>query len=313
LIDLHCDTLMLCALEDGYLLLQNSGCISLEKMQAGDMLAQCFAIFVLSGEAARQYGCSLSPYEYYQKALSAYKRQMQMNSDLILPALCAEDVLKNRAAGRMSSVLTVEDAVLLEGNIQRLQQLHEDGVRMMSLCWNYENELCYPNSDDKELMGRGLKEFGIECLEQMNALGIIADVSHLSEGGFWDVVRYSKKPFAASHSCAGTLCPHRRNLSDEQLGAIADCGGVVGVNFYPEFLSPDADGSMEQVVRHIRHIHKVAGIDTLALGSDFDGFDGPCELDSCDKLPRLRAALERHFTQDELDKICTLNALRLFK
>lgn len=313
MIDLHCDTLMLCTLKKSHALRDNSGCVSLRKLKKGGALAQCFAVYIPTGEDAREAGLHCGPYEYYLRALSVYRRELGENADLIRPALSAEDILRNRDAGLLSAVLTVEDAVLLEGKLSRIDELYSHGVRMMSLCWNYENELSYPNSDEASIMSRGLKPFGIECVQRMNELGMAVDVSHLSEGGFWDVAEYSKKPFAASHSCAAALCPHRRNLSDSQLRALADKGGVVGVNFYPAFLSPDSDGSIERVLWHMRHIRRVAGTEVLALGSDFDGFDGETELDGSDKLPLLREALQREFGTAEAEKFCSGNALRFFR
>ncbi len=312
MIDLHCDTLMLCTLRENYSLRSNSGAVSLEKMRSGSILAQCFAIYIPTGQEALDENLTLGPYEYYLEALRVYRQELEKNRDIILPALCARDIAANSAKGLMSSILTVEDAVLLEGDISRLQGLYDDGVRMMSLCWNYENELCFPNSRDESIMGRGLKDFGFECVEKMNFMGMAIDVSHLSRGGFWDVARQAKKPFAASHSCAATLCPHSRNLDDEQLRALSDKGGVVGINFYPPFLSADESGSMEHILSHMKHIYNTAGIDCISLGSDFDGFDMACELDGCDKLPLLRRSLEREFSSGEVDKICSLNALRFF-
>lgn len=313
MIDLHCDTLMFCALHEDYSLRDARCAVSIDKLQKGGVMAQCFAIFVLSGKEAELEGWKGSPYEYYLCALAAYKRELENNASVLRPALSAADLLKNRDEGFISSILTVEDAVALEGKIERLEELHRDGVRMMSLCWNFENELCYPNSRDERIMARGLKDFGIECVSGMNELGIAIDVSHLSEGGFWDVVRHSKKPFAASHSCAAAVRKHPRNLSDGQLRALSDSGGIVGVNFFPAFLHEKSDGSLEHIVRHILHIYRCAGLDVLALGSDFDGFEAPCHICSSDKLPLLRRELEKHFTQDMLDKICHGNAIRFFR
>ena len=313
MIDLHCDTLMLCTLRQNYSLRRNSGAVSLEKMRAGGVLAQCFAIYIPTGDEATEEKLSLAPYEYYLEALKNYRWELENNRDLILPALCVEDIAANKAKGLMSSILTVEDAVLLEGDISRIRRLYNDGVRMMSLCWNYENELCFPNSPDDSLMKLGLKDFGFNCVEEMNSLGMAVDVSHLSKGGFWDVVQHSRKPFAASHSCAFSLCPHPRNLDDEQLRALADKGGIVGLNFFPAFLSAEKSGSTELIIRHMKHIYNTSGIDCLSLGSDFDGFDMACEIDGCDKLPLLRRAMETEFSPMEIEKICSLNALRFFR
>ena len=314
IIDLHCDTLMPCLLKENYRLRHNDGHISLEKLRAGGVMAQCFAIFIPTNDAAARGGVTMDPYTYYSAALKTYRKELAANTDLIAPALTAGDILKNRDAGKLSALLTVEDSVSLEGRLERVDEFFRDGVRMVALTWNYENSVGFPNSADPEKMALGLKPFGLECLARMNELGIVIDVSHLSEGGFWDVVEHSGKPFAASHSCARALCGHPRNLTDRQLRALADKGGVVGVNFYSAFLKEGGTyTSVEDIVRHAVYIANVAGVDALALGSDFDGID--CELEMGDSagLGMLTDALGRRFTPSEMDKICGGNALRVLR
>jgi len=153
----------------------------------------------------------------------------------------------------------------------------------------------------------------MECLDIMGKLGIIADVSHLSEGGFYDVTRH-KRPFAASHSCARALCDHPRNLSDGQLRALSDCGGIVGLSLVPSFLVPGSSlAGAEDVLRHALHIKNVAGIEAIALGSDFDGFSDENEISDCSRYPLLIRALEKEFSSREIEKICYSNALRVFR
>lgn len=311
--DLHCDTLLLGMLDDKHSLRSNSGQISLEKMRKGSVSAQCFAIYVPCYEEAEEYGIRLSPYEYYRQAVSLYKKELAENADSIRPALCAADILRNLEGGFLSSVLAIEDSVPLDGKSERLNEFYNDGVRMISLTWNYVNQVAHPNSRDAAKHALGLTEFGRECLEIMGRLGIIADVSHLSEGGFFEVARLGK-PFAASHSCARALCDHPRNLSDEQLRTLADCGGVVGLSLVPSFLAPGSSfGTVEDIVRHALHIKNTAGIESLSLGSDFDGFSDHSEISDCSKYPLLIRSLENKFSSEEIDKICFGNALRVFK
>lgn len=315
MIDLHCDTLYECIVKDGYVLSKNSGHIDIEKMKKGGVVAQCFAIYVPTHQNAMDAGITLDPYAYYHKGVEMFKREIGANADIIAPARSVEDILKNRAEGKMSAILTVEDAVPLSGDIRRVDEFSSDGVRMVSLTWNHENSVGFPNSADPEKMALGLKEFGIQCIERMDELGIAADVSHLSEGGFWDVVKYGKKPFVASHSCARALCDHPRNLTDAQLKAIADRGGVVGVNFFARFLKKSDENHTDNadIVRHLDYIRNVAGIESLALGSDFDGIDSTLEMKDCSGFPGLADAMSRCFTADEIDRICVGNALRMFR
>lgn len=309
IIDMHCDTLLECYRNPSYTLSTNSGHISVDKLLQGNALAQFFAIFISPKEKAL-----MEPYEIFNTVYETYKTQLELNSNYIRPALCAEDILSNAADSKLSSILAIEDGVILEDKIQRVQEVFDKGVRLITLTWNFENTIGYPSSDDPVEHNRGLKTFGIDVVEEMNRLGILIDVSHLSEGGFYDVAKYSKKPFVASHSCARALCNHRRNLTDNQLKTLGNQGGLAGVNFYSAFLKEDSEyATIDQIVEHVRYMVDKAGIESVGLGSDFDGID--CELEFKDyaSYPLLLSALSKHFTDDELDKICNGNALRILK
>ena len=150
---------------------------------------------------------------------------------------------------------------------------------------------------------------------KMDELGMVIDTSHLSEGGFWDIVKHGKKPFVASHSCARALCDHRRNLTDEQLRALGEKGGVCGVNFYDNFLHEPEDGytTVEDIVRHAKYIADKAGIDAVALGSDFDGISSKLEFGDFGGMGMVVDALAKSFSSADVDKICHGNALRVFE
>lgn len=314
IIDLHCDTILNCYL-NGENLHTYSGHINLDKLKKGGCLAQCFALFIPTHDAALEcFEQEKDPWELYQDLLSVYQENIKLCSDVIRPAFSADDILSNRDAGYLSSILTVEDCVEIEGQIERFDQVFRDGVRMMALTWNYENCIGFPNSADDVLhTTKGLKPFGFDAVEKMNDLGIIIDVSHLSEAGFYDVAAHSKKPFAASHSCCRTLQNHPRNLTDRQLKTLADKGGIVGVNFYDQFLG-DLDGhtTIESIVRHVFYIKEKAGIESICLGSDFDGIESALEFKDYSGFPSIIAALEKHLSDDEIDRICYGNFLRFF-
>ena len=314
LIDLHCDTILSCYL-NGENLHTYSGHINLDKLKAGGSLAQCFALFIPTHDAAMEsMGEEKDPWQLYQELLALYRENMKGCADAIRPACSADDIRANQDAGYMSAILTVEDCVEIDGHIERFDQVAADGVRMMTLTWNYENCIGFPNSRDALLhTTKGLKAFGFDAVEKMNDLGIIVDVSHLSEAGFYDVAKCSKKPFAASHSCCRALHDHPRNLTDRQLKTLADKGGIVGVNFYDQFLG-DLGGytTIESIVQHVLHIRKVAGIDCICLGSDFDGIESALEFKDYAGYPAVIAALEKDLTDDEIDQICYGNFLRFF-
>lgn len=309
IIDMHCDTLLACYRSPSYTLSTNSGHISVDKLLQGNALAQFFAIFISPKEKAL-----MEPYDIFNKVYETYKTQLELNSNYIRPALCAQDILFNAENSKISSILSIEDGVILEDKIERVQEVFDKGVRLITLTWNFENTIGFPSSDDPVDHNRGLKPFGIDVVEEMNRLGILIDVSHLSEGGFYDVAKYSKNSFVASHSCARALCNHRRNLTDNQLKTLGNQGGMAGVNFYSAFLKENSEyATIDQIVKHVRYMVDKAGIESVGLGSDFDGID--CELEFKDyaSYPLLLSALSKHFTDDQLDKICNGNALRVLR
>lgn len=315
-IDTHCDTMGECiARSEGKVTLQNNpGHINMEKLIKGGAMAEFFAIFIPTHDSGAGKGVTLPPYDYFQFVYKAYLKELEANKDVLAPACNYDDIMANKAAGKVSSVLTVEDGVPLEGKMERLEEFYQKGVRLISFTWNYENSLGFPNSKDPEIMNRGLKQFGLDCIARMNELGMLVDVSHLSDGGFWDVVKHSKKPFMASHSCCRALCNHTRNLTDEMLHALGEKGGVVGINFASQFLNEGAEYTdIQSVVRHMLHIRDKAGLDALGFGSDFDGITSTLEFKDYTGLPLIVDALKPHFTDDEIDKICHGNMLRLIR
>ncbi|WP_313163385.1 dipeptidase [Sedimentibacter sp.] len=309
LIDLHCDTLLNLYRDNNCGLFDNSGHISLKKMQQGGALAQFFAVYISRNEMK-----TMDPYEIFQGVYEVYQKEMKKNKDVILPAYCAEDVEKNQSSGKMSAFLSIEDGVAVSNKIERLSEFYEKGVRLITLTWNFENEIGFPCSKDEKAHRLGLKPFGFDVLDEMNRLGMLVDVSHLSEGGFYDVAKYSKKPFVASHSCARALCNHQRNLSDEQLKVLGDKGGLVGVNFCAGFLREGAEYSaIEDIVSHTVHMADKAGVESIGFGSDFDGIEDELEMKDYAGYPILLDALSKHFSQAQLDKICKDNAMRIIK
>lgn len=312
-IDLHCDTIMNFYLQ-GFKLAENPGHIDMSKLEQGEALAQCFAIFVPTNDIAREEKVTATPYEYFTKAFDVYQQELAANAARIAPAFTAEDIRKNQKDGKISAILTLEDSAHIDGKMERVDELREKNVRIASLTWNYENSIAYPNSRDKAIMEKGLKPFGIDAVRHMCELGIIIDVSHLSDGGFYDLLKYTDKPFVATHSCARALCDHTRNLTDDMLKKLGERGGIVGVNFCSSFLRENSNyTSIEDVVTHLKYMGDKAGIDALALGSDFDGIGSQLEFKDYSGMPRIADALSKHFTASQVDKICFGNALRVLE
>ena len=327
--DLHCDTLseLRHAQQRGEAMsfAHNDLHIDLEKLEQGDYLLQCFAAFVNLADPTP----GADPLVTALEEIDLFKRIMEKYSDRIAPVYAPEDLRKNAAAGKISGMLTIEEGGCCKGSLGVLRRMYELGVRMMTLTWNHENELaspnvvpgagtdaiwpCQPNTET------GLKEKGYEFLAEMERLHIIADVSHLSDKGFWDIAEHSTRPFAASHSNCRALAPHCRNLTDEMIRVMAEKGGLVGLNYCSGFLDdqprPELCCSTTALMaKHAAHFKKVGGIEILGLGSDFDGIGGRLELDSCAKLPLLADALQKEgFTEDEVEAIFYRNAQRFFE
>ena len=264
--DLHCDTLSeLRRAEmrgDGQTFARNNGHIDLEKLEKGDYMLQCFAAFVNLADPTP----GADPLVTALEEIDVFKRMMEQYSDRIAPVYRPEDIRKNAEAGKISGMLTIEEGGCCKGSLGVLRRMYELGVRMMTLTWNHENELaspnvvpgngpiwpCMPNTET------GLKEKGFEFLAEMERLHIIADVSHLSDKGFWDIAEHSTRPFAASHSNCRALAPHCRNLTDEMIRVMAEKGGLVGLNYCAGFLddqpSPDlcrsTTGNPFRIVRY---------------------------------------------------------------
>ncbi|MEX6506218.1 dipeptidase [Jiella sp. M17.18] len=224
-------------------------------------------------------------------------------------------------AGAMAAVMHIEGAEAIDADLRMLDVLHAAGLRSIGMVWSRNNifahgvPMCFPSSPD---IGDGLTEAGTRLVKRCNELGILLDLSHLNEKGFWDVARLSAAPLVATHSNVHALCPVSRNLTDRQLAAIAESKGVVGLNFATAFLREDgamnADTEIAVMVRHLDGLVERLGEDGVALGSDFDGAVVPKPIGDAAGLPRLFEALERHgYGQALIQKIAHENWLSVLE
>ncbi len=331
-VDMHCDTLseLLKKKKRGetYSLYQNNGHIDLCKLKKGNALLQNFAMFV------QKEKCE-NPKEEVLHMARIFYEEMEKNGDCIAPVRSYAEIEKNMRDGKMSALLTIEEGAACLGSIDSLQEFYDLGVRMMTLTWNFPNEIGWPNlpkiTEEQQNSPdfvfdyktpdtkRGLTEFGIEVVQWMDAHGMIVDVSHLSDAGFYDVVRYTKKPFVASHSNARAVSPWVRNLTDDMLRVLADRGGVAGLNFCADFLTEvpldtHNPGTMEAVAAHAKHMVNVAGIESVGLGSDFDGITTNEGLPDYSYMPALEELFVKEgFKPSECDKIFKENVLRVYR
>lgn len=302
--DLHCDTLFKFYGDDNYSLCENNGHVTDRGLLDGGYLAQCFAIYQpidITGD---------NGFEFFQNQCDAFKNAVNGSSVLEF-ARTESDIEENRRNGKASAVLTVENADFLQGDLSRIEAVKQSGVRILGLTHNGENCLGFPHSADPKLNALPLKIFGKEVVDALNSTDITVDVSHMSEGGFWDVQRLSKKTFVATHSGCSSVFRHSRNLSDEKIRAIAQSGGVVGCVFYSHFLNGTNRTTTEDIIRHLEHLVKIGGEDAAALGSDFDGMDCELEFKDARGMPILAEAVIQKFGFPAAEKICFKNAMRI--
>lgn len=318
-IDLHCDTIWrLMDLGGKGDLLENDGAVSIRKMQAGEVAVQFFACFLYRDamEGRTEEEKYENGYFHVLDMIRYGKEQMETYGKEIVPITGKEELGDFRTGKKCGAVLTVEDGGILNGKIERLEELWDRGIRLLTLTWNYENCIGFPNSNEKDRMEKGLKAFGKEVVERMNELGMLVDLSHASDGTFWDVLNQSKKPVTASHSNCRALANHPRNLSDEMLRALGENGGIAGLNFYGPFLGTPKESRIEEMTAHIRHMIDKGGEDLPCLGTDFDGFDGMDKMDLPDQsfLGQLWDALKGvGLTERQIEKICFENVWRVWK
>lgn len=309
-IDMHCDTISELLKQPGAgTLSRNRLCVDLNGMEQAGTMVQFFACFVNAQDAAWE--------EAYQNVQKMISRIRQEENARFQVALSFQDVMKQKVKNIISAVMTVEEGGVLNGKTDRLEELYQRGIRLITLTWNYENCLGYPNSRDRNIMEKGLKPFGRDIVERMNELGILVDVSHLSDGGFWDCIQCSSVPVVASHSNARALCCHPRNLSDEMLKALAEKGGVAGLNFYPAFLRSQGQAEIADIARHALHMIQVAGEEVAAIGTDFDGFESeknPNYITHVSEMEKVWDGLKKAgLTERQIDKIQSGNVLRVMQ
>ncbi len=295
--DAHCDTLYE-LWKNGGSFYQNNLHVSLKKLKAFYGYMQFFAIWVDDQ--------SKTPYEDAMAMLTVYEKEL-LSCPEIRSVTSRKDMKKVFMKANISALLTLENGKCLEGKIENLFQFYRCGVRGMTLTWNGENELGGGTESEK-----GLTAFGREVIKQMNALGMMVDVSHASEKTFWDCLEVSQMPVMASHSNAKSICSHKRNLSDAQIRAIITSKGMIGLNLYPPFLTDKKEAGVEDCLRHVEHILSLGGEDALGLGSDFDGFSGAGvkKLENPDEFDVLfLALLKRGYKKELIEKISHKNWL----
>jgi membrane dipeptidase len=266
--------------------------------------------------------------------IEALRSQVRRYPDVIEFAYTVSDVERIVSEGRLAALMGLEGGHAIEDDLENLLHFHEQGIRYMTLTHNCSHGWAGSSSDshDSGVVDLGLSAFGREVVREMNSLGMIVDVSHVSDDTFWDVLEVTRAPIMASHSSARALADHPRNLTDEMLGAVADNGGVVMINFSTLYLDPEKipawkvfsgwhwfthpsgpETPLSMLVDHIDHLANVAGIDHVGLGSDFDGVPTlPEGLKDVGDFPNITVELVRRgYSDEDVRKVLGGNVLRV--
>jgi len=304
-VDAHCDFLSSVEEEPRRLAGGGGGHVDLPRLRRGGVSLQFFATFV--PPARREQALART-----MEQIDLFYREMEENAALIMPVFSFADIERARVQGKIGALLAIEGGEALTGRPAVLRQLYRLGVRCLTLTWNGRNELA-DGVGEAGTRG-GLTRLGVEVVREMNRLGMVVDVSHLAEPGFWDVLSVCTAPPIASHANSRHLCLHPRNLSDAQIRALADRGGVIGLCFYPPFVDRE-NASLERLLDHAEHIVQVGGVGCLGLGSDFDGIECTVPgLEDSSCLPRLtEGLLRRGYAEEDVAAILGGNLLRVLK
>ncbi len=243
---------------------------------------------------------ALDGFGFFEKELEASQTEASI-------VTTRKDLFEATGKGELAIILAIENSDAVEGSLNVLRMLFKLGVRSIGLTHNPRSLAADGVGESRT--GGGLTTFGVQLVEEMNKLGIVVDLAHISEKGFWDALEVSRKPVIVSHGNCKALCDHRRNITDEQIRGLASKRGVIGVTFVPEFVD-EKKPSISRLLDHIDHIVDTAGVDHVGIGSDFDG--GGTLLKDVTELPKItEKLLERGYSEGEVKKILGENYLRV--
>ena len=305
MIDLHCDTIMqLLDHPDSGDLYRNTWKIDIEKLQKAHSKVQDFALFINLGDTN-------DPYGRYEEMRNLCTTQIHLYGEHIQHVLSYQDVESVYESGKIGALMSIEEGGVLGGDLDKLKQAYQDGVRLITLTWNYPNGLGEPHCGEQH---KKLTPKGIEFVEAMQDLGIVVDCSHLNDAGTEQLGDILDVPFVASHSNAREVTAHTRNLPDNLIKLIANKGGVIGLNFAQSFLGTSPVSRIEDIVKHGLYLINKGGEDVVALGTDFDGIKPNTEIKDASEMYRLYDAFnEAGLSVEQCEKLFWKNADRLLK
>ncbi len=286
----------------------NKVLVDLPKMKEGRLDASIMVAYLPQGERTEEAFKAAT--EKANRLLTQMDEIVQANNDRVGFAETSDDILRLKAQGKKAILRGIENGYAIGKNIGLLEEFKHRGIVYMTLCHNGDNDICDSARGNAE--HNGLSDFGREVVLQMNRLGILVDLSHASEKSFYDALELSKVPIVCSHSSARALCDHPRNLTDDQMRALAKAGGVAQTTVYSGFLRKDGEATIIDAIEHLCHAAKIMGVEHVGLGTDFDGDGGVPGLANASEIINFtRHLLRRQFSEHDIRLIMGGNFLRL--
>lgn len=292
IIDAHCDLLGKLAQHPELEFKQDSkfADVSFPRLHKAGMAVQCFAVYVSERQQRITFERLLEGFDQFHRSIVSHENVAFIQT--------RKDLSRSVSAGKLGALLTLEGADGLEGSMMYLRTAFYLGVRMLGLTWNQAN---WAADGVMEPRKGGLTVKGKQFVRECAKLGMILDVSHLGERGFWELTEVSQRPFVATHSNAQAVCPHPRNLKDDQIQALMLCGGIIGLTFVPYFVKA-SEPSVKDILTHIEHVCSLGGARHIGFGSDFDGIESHIPgLEHPGHYDRLANELYKRYRPEEAD------------
>lgn len=314
-LDTHCDTPMFFPQGINFGSRDPKILVDLHKMTEGHQDAVIMAAYLPQPKIGETFSSQVAfpvngPTEYADLIFDKIEEIVDKHKDYLSIARTPGDLYKDKRKGRKSIMLAIENGLALNGNLQTLRHFAQRGITYMTLCHNGDNDIC--DSAKGCNTHNGVSLFGEQVIREMNRLGIMVDLSHANEKSFFDALLISNQPIVCSHSSCRALCNHPRNLTDEQMRALAAAGGVMQITLYPGFLRSDGEATLHDVMKHVEHAVQVMGIDHVGLGTDFDGDGGVRGLANASELLNFtRTLLLCRYSESDIQKLWGGNFLRV--
>ena len=314
-LDTHCDTPMFFPQGVDFGSRDSRILVDLHKMSEGHQDATIMVSYLPQPQQGETFTSKVAfevagPTEYADLIFDKIEAMVEKNKEFLSIARTPADLYANKQQGRHSIMLGIENGLAIDGQLERLQHFAQRGIVYMTLCHNGDNDIC--DSARGNSTHQGVSAFGRQVIAEMNRLGIMVDLSHASEKTFYDALELSELPIVCSHSSCRALCDHPRNLTDEQMRALAAKGGVMQVTMYNGFLVKDGEATVLDALRHLEHAIEVMGIDHVGIGTDFDGDGGVRGMANAAELINFtRLLLSRQFSEQDIENIWGGNFLRV--